>query len=114
MKTLEELYNEVLASEELKKEFLAVKPENVKDFAAKYGCEAGLDEIKTFFEAKKSQAGELSDADLDQVAGGKGADAMEAYLSVFSLGLGCLVRAIESTGSNIGTDIEGDKMLCDA
>ena len=33
MKTLEEFYNEVMASEELKKEFCALKPDEVEGFA---------------------------------------------------------------------------------
>lgn len=40
MKTIEELYNEVIASEDLKKEFLALKPEEVEGFAEKHGCNA--------------------------------------------------------------------------
>ena len=114
MKTLEELYNEVLASEELKKEFLSLKPENVEGFAATHGCKASFDEIKAFFEAKKNQAGELSDDELDQIAGGKGADGREAIISIVTGGIGCYIKAMESliTGNN-GTDIKGDKMLCD-
>ena len=113
MKTIEELYNEVLASEELKKEFLSLKPEEVEGFAAKYGCKASLDEIKAFFEAKKNQAGELSDADLDQVAGGKSADGLEALASAFSVGLACVYLVMESlTWANVGTAIQGEGMLC--
>ena len=114
MKTVEELYKEVLASEELKKEFLALKPEEVEGFAAKYGCKAGLDEIKAFFEAKKNQGGVLSDDDLDQVAGGKGPDKMEAFCSIITVGIGCALGALDSwLESNVGTAIEGDRMLCD-
>ena len=114
MKTLEELYNEVLASEELKKEFLALKPEEVEGFAAKYGCKASLAEIKAFFAVKKSQTGALSDAELDQIAGGKSADGWEALISGFSLGIACAVTVLMSMDSgNVGTAIEGRGMLCD-
>ena len=43
MKTLEELYNEVMASDELKKEFCSLLPEEVEGFAEKHGCKATLD-----------------------------------------------------------------------
>ena len=113
MKTLDELYNEVLASEELKKEFLALKPKEVEGFAAKYGCKASLDEIKTFFETKKNRTGALSDDELDQVAGGKTADAMEAFGSIITLGVGCAAVVLMSLGvSHVGTAVEGEGMLC--
>ena len=114
MKTIEELYKEVLASEELKKEFLSLKPEEVESFAAKYGCKASLDEIKAFFEAKKSQTGALSDDELDQIAGGKNASEREAAWSIASFGFGCFGTVLKSLYSgNVGTAIEGDGMLCD-
>ncbi len=87
MKTIEELYNEVMASEELKKEFLSLKPEEVEGFAEKYGCKATLDEIKAFLTEKSAAAGELSDEEIEQVAGGKGADEVNSPLSVVRLGI---------------------------
>ena len=113
MKTIEELYKEVLASEELKKEFLSLKPEEVVGFAAKNGCEASLDEIKAFFEAKKNRNGTLSDEELDQVAGGKNADWIEAIVSVAGVGIGCVLMVYESLcNGEVGTGIKGDGMLC--
>ena len=114
MKNVEELYREVLASEALKKEFLALRPEEVEGIAAKYGCEAKPDEIKAFFEAKRNEPGELSDAELDQVAGGKGANPLEGFLSAVSLGIVCAMEVtISAINGEAGTAIEGDKMLCD-
>ena len=114
MKTLEELYNEVLASEELKKEFLSLKSEEVEGFVAKYGCEASLDEIKAFFEGKKNQAGALSDEELDQIAGGKSASGLEALYSTLSVGLACIFTVMESLAwGNVGTAIQGEGMLCE-
>lgn len=89
MKTIEELYNEVIASEDLKKEFLALKPEEIEGFAEKHGCKATLDEIKAFLTEKSAAKGELSDEELQQVAGGKGVDKVDAPLSVVRLGIGC-------------------------
>ena len=71
MKTLQELYNEVMNSDALKTEFLALTtPEQVVAFAEKNGCPATLEEIKSFFEEQSAAAGELSDEKLAMVAGG--------------------------------------------
>ena len=75
MKTLQELYKEVIASEELKKEFMeASKDEkncqkNMEDFLKKYGCEATFDELKAFLDEKSK--GELDEDEVEAVAGGK-------------------------------------------
>ena len=71
MKTLQELYTEVMDSDALKTEFLALTaPEQVVAFAEKNGCPATLEEIKSFFEERSAAAGELSDEKLAMVAGG--------------------------------------------
>ena len=100
MKTLNELYTEVMNSEELKNEFLTLKaPEDVVAFAAKHGCTATLDEIKAFFEEKAKAAGELSEDDLAQVAGGKSASWGEGIFSTLTVGLGCVWKVIESVNN---------------
>lgn len=90
MKTIEELYNEVVANEELKKEFITLKADEVEDFAKAHGCEATLDEIKDFFKSRK-ESGELSDAELSQVSGGKSDVVDVALESIATLGLFCLM-----------------------
>ena len=71
MKTLQELYTEVMNSDALKTEFLTLTtPEQVVAFAEKNGCPATLEEIKSFFEEQSAAAGELSDEKLAMVAGG--------------------------------------------
>ena len=114
MKTLDELYAEVMNSEELKNEFLTLKaPEDIVAFAAKNGCTATLDEIKAFFEEKAKAAGELSEDDLAQVAGGKGFNISEALWSTFTAGILCAINVLQSvSGGKVGTAIEGDYMLC--
>ena len=116
MKTLDELYTEVMNSEELKNEFLTLKaPEDVVAFAAKHGCTATLDEIKAFFEEKAQAAGELSEDDLAQVAGGKSAHLTEGILSAATLGIMCGLLVVASTlgdGGRSGTAIKGKGMLC--
>ena len=114
MKTLNELYTEVIASDALKAEFLALKtPEEIVAFAKKNGCDATLDDIKAFFEEKQKAAGELSEVALEQVAGGKSANFDEAMMSFLTLGTFCLMEAVKSaTNGKIGTAIEGKGMLC--
>ena len=115
MKTLNELYTEVIASDALKAEFLALKtPEDIVAFAKKNGCDATLDDIKAFFEEKQKSSGELSEEDLEQVAGGKSASGGEAAMSIVLFGIGCVVRLMQSVISGkAGTAIEGEGMLCD-
>ena len=75
MKTLQELYSEVMNSDALKTEFLALtEPEQILAFAEKNGCTATMDEIRSFFEEKSAAAGELSEEELAQVAGGKSSE----------------------------------------
>jgi len=114
MKTLNELYTEVAASDALKNEFLALKtPEDIVAFVKKNGCDATLDDIKAFFEEKQKASGELSEEDLEQVAGGKSASWGEGIYSAVTGGWGCGFIAVISmlTGQH-GKDIVGDGMLC--
>ena len=115
MKTLQELYTEVMNSDALKNEFLALTtPEEIVAFAKKNGCTATMEEIKAFFEEKAAAAGELSDAELAQVAGGKSATKQEAILSACTLGAYCLFRAQYSWDhGKCGTAIKGEGMLCE-
>jgi len=114
MKTLNELYAEVTASDALKAEFLALKtPEEIVDFAKKHGCDATLDDIKAFFEEKQKAAGELSEEDLEQVAGGKSADVLEGFLSIVCSLTFCLTALVVSAATGkAGSDIEGRGSLC--
>ena len=89
MKTMQELYNEVMASEEMKKEFLEAskEKESVGAFLKKYGCDASVEDVAAFL--KEKTEGELADDELESVAGGsKSAGAV--ILSIFcSLGGYC-------------------------
>lgn len=71
MKTLEALYQEILASEDLQKEFRQAMNENRVEEALKAnGCEAGKEELTAFLKEKQEKQGELADEELDDVAGG--------------------------------------------
>ena len=75
MKTLQELYKEVMASPEMKKEFVEAAGDkengqkNVELFLKKYGCDATFDELKLFFNDRSEE--ELGEDELETVAGGK-------------------------------------------
>ena len=115
MKTLQELYTEVIASDALKAEFLALKtPEDIVAFAAKHGCEATLDDIKAFFQEKQNAEGELSEDDLEQVAGGK--TAWKCAVDVVGMALGspyiCAGKLAVSLYQKIAKDIDFEGLLC--
>lgn len=72
-KTVAEVYEEVMKSAELQKEFLAAeKNGSIAAFAAAHGCEATAEEVQAFLKTKLNEDKELSLDELDQVAGGKG------------------------------------------
>ena len=117
MKTLQELYTEIMNSNALKTEFLTLTtPEEIVAFAEKNGCTATLQEIKAFFEEQAAATGELTDAELAQVAGGKSVMWQEALISVLSVGTYCagfaIASATGSKGRKCGTGIKGEGVLC--
>ena len=72
-KTIAEVYEEVMKSAELQKDFLAAEQNGtIAAFAAAHGCEASAEEVQAFLKTKLSEDKELSLDELDQVAGGKG------------------------------------------
>ena len=76
MKTLQELYEEVKASDDLKRALAeAVKSDNVTDFLKAHGCDSTADELKEFVAEKVNRnrpLRELSEDELENVAGGTG------------------------------------------
>ncbi len=69
MKTIEELYNEINASEELKKAVPKIEDkEALAVFLKEHGCEASVDEFEKFVESQSE--GELEDDAAEAVAGG--------------------------------------------
>jgi len=70
MKTIRELYNEIIADDELKKAFAeAAKNNKVEDFAAEHDCQATVSDIMSFLEGMKGED-ELSKEELENAAGG--------------------------------------------
>ena len=74
MKTLslEELYKKVMSSDELKKEYFAAANEGrLAEFLGAHDCRATLEELQKFLSSPEAlPQGEISDDELDAVAGG--------------------------------------------
>lgn len=77
MKTLEQLYEEIRASEDLKKELSDVLVKQDKTallaFYRANGCEASEDEVKAFLKEKLAEGNipsELTEEELEQITGG--------------------------------------------
>ncbi len=116
MKTLQELYNEIIGSEELKKAYLeATKGDKIAEFLKAQGCEAKVEEIKAFLKERGDQ--ELSDAELDSVAGG-GCNMntkLETILSVSTVGVGCATLALHSVRvGHTGQQTKNEGRLCNS
>lgn len=89
---LQEQFNQIVAEAESAGQ--AATEERLLTFAREAGHEVSLEEMKLFFEGMATQAsGELSDAELDQVAGGK-VQADKVVGSVFSGGIVCAIGSI--------------------
>jgi len=81
MKTIEELYEEIRASDELKKAFsLAMKENRVEEFAKAHGCEASMADAMAFMKSLKER--ELTEDDMEKVAGGKGCSSMTCTCTI--------------------------------
>ena len=77
---MRELYDEVIASDELKKAFAqAMKANKLENFLKAHGCEATVEEVQEFVETKAAGDApiELSDEELKYVAGGTFVDSVE-------------------------------------
>ena len=80
MKTMQELYSEIVSSDELKKAFVeAMKANKLEDFLKAHGCEATVEEVQEFVDSKAAEDVpiELSDDQLKYVAGGSFVDSVE-------------------------------------
>ncbi len=99
MKTIQELYNEIMESQELKAQFIeAAKAGKQEEFLKAHGCEATLEEVQAFLEAKQNEDAPLSFNELENAAGGCNDNtAKETALSVCTLGVGCAGLIIKST-----------------
>jgi len=121
LKTIHELYKEIMASKELKDQFIeSAKAGKQEAFLKEHGCEATLDEVKAFLEAKQNADAPLSLDEMENAAGSgcdKGAG-KDVAMSVILLGVGCVVAVIASASATVaGTGYVGyekkkDMNLC--
>ena len=110
MATLEEVYQQVLADDGERAAFAeAAKAGTVQAFAAERGCEATEQEVVNFLKELCAHEGELSEAELEGVAGGCATD--EALVSTFTLGTACAVSAAISATTGHWREVEG-QLLC--
>ncbi|MBR5088794.1 MAG: Nif11-like leader peptide family RiPP precursor [Ruminiclostridium sp.] len=116
MKTLQELYSEIVGSDELKKQFTeAAKNNTVVDFAKANGVETTMDEIKAFLEGKQKADAELDPAELENAAGGTCNEncAWETAGSICTAGIICGVFAIYSAATgHVGQEKDSEGRLC--
>ena len=116
MKTVQELYNEIMSSQELKAQFIeAAKAGKQEEFLKAHGCEAGLDQVAAFLKAKAEEDAPLSMDELENSAGGKCSRVgKEIALSIGGLGVGCALVALESWhNGHVGKKYEEDEgRLC--
>ena len=110
--TIEALYKEILASDELKAAFVeAVKAQKLGDFLKAHGCEAAEAEVVDFIKSLRSAEGELADDELNSVAGGCNGGEAAASFTVVT----CIVLATISATDPISDNKDdwGDRLLCD-
>ena len=121
MKTIQELYNEIMANQELKAQFIeAAKAGKQEAFLKEHGCEATLEDVKAFLEAKQQEDAPLSFDELENAAGGEcnRNTGKETAISILSVGLGCALEVIRSvTGvveetHHVDQEKEGEGRLC--
>ena len=117
MKTIQELYDEVMANGDLKAQFIeAVQAGKQEAFLKEHGCEATMEEVTAFLEAKSQEDAPLSLDDLENAAGGacNKKTGKEVALSIFGIaGLFCAVKAIASAaGGHVGQQNDEESRLC--
>lgn len=94
MKTIEQLYTELLTNEEKKKELAkALKENKAEEFLKANDCNATVEEAVAYIKVRSTKQGELSDAELDNISGGSSSctTAKSIFASVGSFGIACAV-----------------------
>ncbi len=94
--TLQELYDKVMASEELKKSFAEAAQDKGKleAWLKANGSNATVAEVGEFLKAQQT-SGEVSDDELESVAGGN-LSVDVTLISVCTVGIGCPIIAVQS------------------
>ncbi len=103
--TLQEMYDKVMASDELKKSFAEAAQDKGKleAWLKANGSNATVTEVGEFLKAKQA-SGEVSDEELENVAGGID-NCGHGTFSVFTLAVGCAIEsAVKSTAEDCFED----------
>ncbi len=103
--TLQEMYDKVMASEELKKSFAeaAQDKEKLTEWLRANGSDATVEQVAEFLKAKQA-SGEVSDEELENVAGGID-NCGHGTFSVFTLAIGCAIESeVKSTAEDCFED----------
>jgi len=115
MKTIQELYSEVMNDQELKAKFIeAAKAGKQEAFLKEHGCDATLEEVTAFLKAKSEEDEPLSVDELENTAGGCDTTG-ETIASVLSAGIMCATLAITSAaskGHHVGQRNDNEGRLC--
>ena len=95
MKTIEQFYNEIIASEELKEKLAAVSSaQKLDEFLKENEVEGTKEEFKEYVVEKAKTSGELTDEQLEAVAGGGVWDVVKSIIKLpiitLSLDGGCV------------------------
>lgn len=110
--TIEALYKEIIASDELKSAFVeAAKAQKLGDFLKAQGCDATEAEVIDFIKSLQKAEGELADDELSAVAGG--CNSTEAIYSMTVVI--CIAFAAISAEDPVSENKDdwGDRLLCD-
>ncbi len=99
--TLQELYNKVMTSEELKKSFAEAAQDKgrLEVWLKANGSNATAEQVTEFLRSRSGQtSGEVSDDELESVAGGSSSLGVtfDTVFSVGTFGMGCAGLAIAS------------------
>ena len=116
MKTIQELYNEVMGNDELKAKFIeAANAGKQEVFLKENGCDATLEEVAAFLKAKAEEDTPLSIDELENSAGGECNSETQKDIgySIGLLGVGCALMAMRSHWhGHVGQQKEGESRLC--
>ncbi|MGN1160964.1 MAG: hypothetical protein ACI4SX_01840 [Candidatus Fimenecus sp.] len=91
MKTIEQFYNEIIASEELKEKLAAVSSaQKLDEFLKENEVDGTKEEFKEYVVEKAKTSGELTDEQLEAVAGGGVWDVVKSIIITLSFDAGCV------------------------
>ena len=116
MKTLQEMYDEIIASDEQKAAFAeASKNGKTLEFLKENGCETTAEELEAFLtEQREKLSGQLTDEELENVAGGKcKGRSVDVLVSIRGWGVACaIVATISAATGKTGSSRKDQSALC--